>query len=96
MSARSVLSAHPDNSKPTQPLRDYETKREYTVTVSVSDGKGGTDSITVAINVTDVNEPPTFTDDDSTTRTVAENTATGTNIGAAVSATDANNDNAHL
>ena len=71
---------------------DYETKNAYSVTVSVSDGKGGTDSITVAINVTDVNEPPTFTDDDSTTRTVAENTATGTNIGAAVSATDANND----
>ena len=71
---------------------DYETKREYTVTVSVSDGKGGTDSINITINVTDVNEPPTFTEGDSTTRTVAENTATGTNIGAAVSATDANND----
>ena len=35
---------------------DYETKSSYTVTVSVSDGKGGTDSITVTINVTDVSE----------------------------------------
>ena len=35
---------------------DYETKSFYSVTVSVSDGDGGTDSITVTINVTDVNE----------------------------------------
>ena len=71
---------------------DYETKLEYTVTVSVSDSKGGTDSITVTINVTDANEAPTFTEGDSTTRSVAEHTDSGTNIGAAVAATDANND----
>ena len=35
---------------------DYETKSFYSVTVSVSDGDSGTDSITVTINVTDVNE----------------------------------------
>ncbi|RKU08124.1 hypothetical protein C6503_23360 [Candidatus Poribacteria bacterium] len=35
---------------------DYETKTSYTVTVTVSDGKGGTDSISVTINVTDVSE----------------------------------------
>ena len=35
---------------------DYETKSSYSVTVSVSDGDGGTDSIIVTINVTDVNE----------------------------------------
>ena len=43
---------------------DYETKSSYTVTVSVSDGKGGTDSITVTINVTDANDAPIFTDGD--------------------------------
>ena len=57
----------------------------------------GTDSITVTINVTDVNEVPTnnapvFTDGTGTTRAVAENTDSGTNIGAPVSATDADND----
>ena len=38
------------------PALDYETKTSYSVTASVSDGNGGTDSITVTINVTDVNE----------------------------------------
>ena len=71
---------------------DYETKNTYSVTVSVADGNGGTDSIDVSISVTDVdeagNDPPTFTDGTSTTRSVAENTASGTNIGTAVAATD--------
>ena len=75
---------------------DYETKSSYSVTVSVSDGKGGTDSITVTINVTDVSEvtnnAPVFADGITTTRSVAENTAANTNIGSAVSATDADND----
>ena len=80
----------------TRAALDYETKTSYSVTVSVSDGNGGSDSITVTINVTDVNEnvannAPVFTDGTSTTRSVAENTASGTNIGSAVSATDADN-----
>ena len=37
---------------------DFETKSSYAVSISVSDGNGGTDSIEVAITVTDVNEPP--------------------------------------
>ena len=70
---------------------DYETQTSYAVTVSVSDGNGGTDSITVTINVTDVSEnrAPAFTDGASTTRFIAENTASGVNIGSAVAATDA-------
>ena len=74
---------------------DFETESSYTVSVSVSDGKGGTDSITVTVTVTDLDEtpsnnPPVFAaGDDPVTRSVAENTASGTNIGAAVSATDA-------
>ncbi len=35
---------------------DYETKSSYSVTVSVSDGNGGTDSIDITINITDVSE----------------------------------------
>ena len=38
---------------------DYETKRTYTVTVTVSDGSL-TDTITVTINVTDVDDTPTL------------------------------------
>ncbi|MCY4580324.1 MAG: cadherin domain-containing protein [Chloroflexi bacterium] len=37
---------------------DYETKKSYSVTVGVSDGTGGTDSIAVTVNLTDVNETP--------------------------------------
>ena len=77
----------------TKDALDYETKDSYEVTVSVSDGKGGSDSITVTINVTDVqeNRDPVFTDGASTTRSIAENTGSGQNIGSAVSATDADN-----
>ena len=64
------------------------------MTVSVSDGNGGTDTIAVTINVTDVNDgrPPSFTEGTSTTRSVPENTASGQDIGTAVAATDADND----
>ena len=70
---------------------NFETKDSYAVTVSVSDGNGGADSIDVTINVTDVDEPnfaPVFTEGTTTTRSVAENTASGQNIGAPVTATD--------
>ena len=40
----------------TKAALNYETKNAYSVTVSVSDGNGGTDSITVTINITDVVE----------------------------------------
>jgi hypothetical protein len=71
----------------TKDALDYETDNSYSVTVSVSDGNSGSDSIDVTINVTNVNEAPAFpaTTD---TRSIAENTAAATNIGTAVSATD--------
>ncbi len=86
----------------TKTTLDYETKNTYTVTITVSDGSL-TDTITVTINITDIDEAvvvdppttnvaPTFTDGESTTRVVSENTAAGTNIGNPVNATDANND----
>jgi len=71
---------------------DYETKDAYSVTIMVSDGEGGTDIIGVAISVTDENEDPIFIEGDSTTRSVAENTLAGVNIGAPVSATDEDGD----
>ena len=66
-------------------------KSPYAVTVSASDGNGGTGSIAVTINVTDANEAPVFSDD-STTRAVDENTATDTNFDTAVAATDPDGD----
>ncbi len=79
----------------TKSALDYETNASYTVTVSVSDSKSGTDSITVTINITDdttENNAPVFTDGTSATRSIAENTDAGTNIGAPVAATDADDD----
>ena len=77
---------------------DYETKNSYEVTVTVSDGRGGTDSISVSISVTNdpsdditPNSAPTFTDGGSTTRSIAENMPGGTEVGSAISATDSDN-----
>ena len=75
---------------------DYEKKTSYLVTITVSDGNGGSDSISVTVNITDVDEAPSNTApvfaDDSATRSIAENTGAGVDIGSAVSATDADND----
>ena len=75
---------------------DYETKNSYLVTVMVSDGSL-TDEISVGITVIDVDETPTdhapvFTEGSGTTRSVAENTPAGVNIGSPVVATDADDD----
>ena len=67
---------------------NFEDKSSYTFTITVSD-ETLTDTITVTINVTDANDAPIFTDGESTSRSVAENTATGNNIGSVVAATDA-------
>ncbi len=86
---------------------DYETKNSYSVIVtvaaaqsqsqgaqgaSVSPNNPGSYVIPVTINVTDVNEKPEFTDGTSTTRSIAENSPVGTNVGAAVAATDVDGD----
>ena len=73
---------------------DYEEKNVYSVTVLVSDGNGGTDSIDVAINVTDVNEnnAPVFVEGEATERSIAENTPAGRDIGGPVTATDEDED----
>ena len=78
---------------------DHETQPSYTVTVTVSDGKDAEgnadttadDTITVTINVIGENEPPEFPSQ-TDTRTVAENTQPGQDIGAPVTATDPESD----
>ena len=71
---------------------DYETKKVYLVNVTATDDDPNdpndtfhTTSILVTINVTDL--VPTFIEEDPASRSVAENTAHGTNIGDPVSAT---------
>ena len=75
----------------TKAVLDYETKNSYSVTLTVSDGKLN-DVITVTINVSNVNEAPTFTDGSSVTREIAENTSAGENIGTVITATDPDKD----
>ena len=79
---------------------DYEAKNSYLVTVIVSDGQL-TDEISVGITVIDVDETPTdhtpiFTERGSTTRSIAENTPAGVNIGNPVSATDEDDDDNNM
>ena len=67
----------------TKSALDYEDTKSYSVTVSVHDGKNSSgeadtsvdDTVDVTINVTDVNEPPTVTEDCDFT--VEENTGSG-------------------
>ena len=76
----------------TKAALDYETKNSYSVTVKAAD-KTLTDTIRVTIIITDVDESsaPVFAGN-RTTRLVKENTPAGVNIGAPVSATDADED----
>ena len=67
---------------------DYETpKTTYLVEVKANDGREGIATISVTINVTDVNEVPQFPSG-SNTRSIAENTPQGRNVGAPVAAED--------
>ena len=70
---------------------DYETMNTYEVRITASSA-GNTDTITVTINVTNVNEAQTFSEAmdggvvDPIHRSVLENTAAGTNIGNPIAA----------
>ena len=70
---------------------DHEKKNAYSVTVSVSDGNNGSDSIAITINVTNVNEPPRFPRT-KITLSVAEDATIGTAIGDPFQATDPEGD----
>ena len=80
------------NQLQTSGALDYEGQSSYSVTVTVSDGKSGTDSIDVTITVTDVNEAPVFTEGGSAARSVVEHTIAGKDIGLPLAATDAEGD----
>ena len=71
---------------------DYETRSSYSVTVVAEDSEGASDSIEVAIAVTNANEPPSFDPTDDM-RTVAENTEPGQTIGDPVAAMDPDSGN---
>ena len=76
----------------TQALIDG-TEATYSITVIANDSNGGTDQISGTVTVTrltrqETNNTPTFTDGTSATREVAENTASGENIGDPVAAED--------
>ena len=82
---------------------DYETKDTYMVTVTATDSYQESATITVTIKVIDVDEPPEIMRapdanvapefaSATTSRTVAENTAAGEDIGNPVAASDANGD----
>ncbi len=83
---------------------DHETTPSYSVIVTVNAASAGAQSssldpnapgdyeIPVTITVTDVNDRPTFDDGATTTRSVAENSAVGTNVGDAIAATDEDGD----
>ena len=80
---------------------DYEAQETYSVTVWVSDGKDANGDaentpqddtyIDVTIQVTDVNEKPTFVATPPVEYQIAENTAAATPIGVALTATDPDN-----
>ena len=63
----------------------------YSVTVTATDANSATATVDVTITVTGANTAPAF-DTASTTRSVGENSAEGTNVGAPVEASDENND----
>ncbi len=84
-------------------MLDHETNPAYEVTVTARDPEGLSSSVDVTIKVTDVDEPPVITRapdanvapefaSATTSRTVAENTAAGQDIGTPVAATDNNGD----
>ena len=67
-------------------------KASYMVEVTATDDTGESDTVMVTVMVTNMNEAPAFEAETADELSVAENTAAGMDIGAAVAATDADND----
>ena len=86
----SVTSTTTDaNGRAESTLTLGNTAGTNTVSVSV---QGASQTATFTAMATTTNIAPTFTEGTNTTRTIAENTATGVNIGSVVAATDTDND----
>ena len=108
MQRRLILSAHRGNCKTKAALdyetkNAYSVaitvsdgKRTDTISVTISvtdvDEKPETDDPVTTKDPTPTNNAPVFTAGESATRSIAENTGAGVDIGSAVSATDADND----
>ncbi len=70
---------------------DHETTPTYTLTVKATEfdkPAALSDTATVTITVTDVNEKPVFTDGEGATREVPENSKADVDVGAPIAATD--------
>ena len=61
---------------------DYETKTSYEVSVEATDPEGASDSVNVAIMVNDVDEPPSFTVDNTELEYAENGTASVTTFSA--------------
>ena len=70
----------------TKAALDSAAKSSYVVTVTATDTSGASATITVTINVVAENTPPVFPASETGARSVSENAAAGTNIGAPVAA----------
>ena len=90
ISATGVLTFR--NSPNFEAPADANRNNEYLVTVTANDG-ATTGTTAVKVTVTDVNEPPAFSDA-TATLTIAENTAAGRNIGGRIVAADPDRDSA--
>ena len=73
------------------PISDYGPLRRLIAAIE-ADGRTLSLDITIPEENPSTNNAPEFADGTATTRSVAKNTASGQNIGSAVSATDADND----
>ena len=80
--------AAPDYENP----KDVGRDNSYEVEVTASDGKDDSAPMTITVNVTDINEPPTFSESTLTTRTIAENSSEGTDVGGPFTAVDPEGD----
>ncbi len=71
---------------------DYESKQSYSLVVEVIDNRHGMDSISITVDLVNVNEAPVFPDTTVTTLEVAEKSPAGTKVGSPVTATDPEGD----
>ena len=78
----------PDYENPT----DVRADNSYEVEVTASDGTDDSTPMTLTVNVTNVNEPPTFSEGTPTVRTIAENSIGGTQVGGSFTADDPEDD----
>ena len=83
-----TFNTAPDYENP----RDVGRDNSYEVEVTASDGTDDSAPKTITVNVTNVNEPPTFSEGISTTRTIAENSPGDTQVGDAFTADDPEDD----